>query len=84
VIACGNQKTDRGGIQASAAHAWAIVIMDVERGLGFEPTGHEFEKVGYYIESGWRKPASFYSSRSRAASAERSPSRSISTRSSTP
>jgi superfamily II DNA or RNA helicase len=40
--------------QASAARARAIV-MDVERGLGFEPTDREFEKLGYDIES--RVPA---------------------------
>jgi hypothetical protein len=36
--------------QASAARARAIV-MEVERGLGFEPTDREFEKLGYDIES---------------------------------
>ena len=36
--------------QASAERARAIV-MDVERGLGFEPTDREFEKLGYDIES---------------------------------
>jgi len=36
--------------QASAARARAIV-MDVERGLGFEPTDRETEKLGYDIES---------------------------------
>ena len=36
--------------QIAAAHARAIV-MDVERGLGFEPTDREFEKLGYDIES---------------------------------
>jgi SNF2 family DNA or RNA helicase len=36
--------------QASAARARAIV-MEVERGLGFEPTDREFEKIGYDIES---------------------------------
>ena len=36
--------------QASAARARAIV-MDVERGLGFEPTDREFEKLGYDVES---------------------------------
>ena len=40
--------------QASAARARAIV-MTVERGLGFEPTDREFEKLGYDIES--RVPA---------------------------
>ncbi len=34
----------------SAARARAIV-MEVERGLGFEPTDREFEKLGYDIES---------------------------------
>ena len=36
--------------QASAARARAIV-MDVERGLGFEPEDREFERLGYDIES---------------------------------
>lgn len=36
--------------QASAARARAI-IMDMERGLGFEPTDREFERLGYDIES---------------------------------
>jgi SNF2 family DNA or RNA helicase len=36
--------------QISAAHARAIV-MDIERGLGFDPTDREFEKLGYDIES---------------------------------
>ena len=36
--------------QASAARARAV-IMEVERGLGFEPTDREFEKLGYDIES---------------------------------
>ena len=36
--------------QASAARARAV-IMDVERGLGFEPTDREFERLGYDIES---------------------------------
>jgi hypothetical protein len=36
--------------QAAAARARAIV-MEVERGLGFEPTDREFEKLGYDIES---------------------------------
>ncbi len=36
--------------QASAARARAVV-MAVERGLGFEPTDREFEKLGYDIES---------------------------------
>ncbi len=36
--------------QASAAKARAAV-MEVERGLGFEPTDREFEKLGYDIES---------------------------------
>ena len=41
--------------QAAAARARQIV-MDVERGLGYEPTDREFEKRGYDIES--RDPAS--------------------------
>ena len=36
--------------QAIAARARSIV-MDVERGLGFEPTDREFERLGYDIES---------------------------------
>ncbi|MBI3104362.1 MAG: DUF3883 domain-containing protein, partial [Candidatus Rokubacteria bacterium] len=36
--------------QASAARARAIV-MDIERGLGFEPTDREYERLGYDIES---------------------------------
>ncbi|MDP3938596.1 MAG: DUF3883 domain-containing protein, partial [Deltaproteobacteria bacterium] len=36
--------------QASAARARAIV-MEIERGLGFEPTDREHEKLGYDIES---------------------------------
>jgi SNF2 family DNA or RNA helicase len=36
--------------QASAARARAIV-MEIERGLGFEPTDREFDKLGYDIES---------------------------------
>ena len=36
--------------QASAARARAAV-MEVERGLGFEPVDREFEKLGYDIES---------------------------------
>ena len=36
--------------QASAARARAV-IMDIERGLGFEPIDREFEKLGYDIES---------------------------------
>src|SRR5258706_9550370 len=36
--------------QASAARARAIV-MEIERGLGFEPTDREFERLGYDIES---------------------------------
>ena len=36
--------------QASAARARAIV-MEVERGLGFDPVDREFEKLGYDIES---------------------------------
>jgi len=36
--------------QISAARARAIV-MDIERGLGFDPTDREFDKLGYDIES---------------------------------
>ncbi|WP_018989141.1 helicase-related protein [Aromatoleum toluclasticum] len=39
-----------GDTQASAARARSI-IMDIERGLGFDPTDREFEKLGYDIES---------------------------------
>jgi hypothetical protein len=41
---------DAPDTQASAARARAI-IMDVERGLGFDPTDREVEKLGYDIES---------------------------------
>lgn len=36
--------------QISAARARAV-IMEIERGLGFDPTDREFEKLGYDIES---------------------------------
>jgi superfamily II DNA or RNA helicase len=36
--------------QAAAARA-RTAVMEVERGLGFEPTDREFEKLGYDIES---------------------------------
>ena len=36
--------------QASAARARALV-MEIERGLGFDPTDREFERLGYDIES---------------------------------
>ena len=36
--------------KAAAARARAI-IMDIERGLGFNPIDREFEKLGYDIES---------------------------------
>ena len=36
--------------QASATRARAIV-MEIERGLGFDPIDREFEKLGYDIES---------------------------------
>jgi SNF2 family DNA or RNA helicase len=39
-----------GDTQAAAARARAIV-MEVERGLGFEPVDRETEKVGYDVES---------------------------------
>ena len=45
-----DDKMDVTDTQAIAAHARAIV-MDVERGLGFEPTDREFDKLGYDIES---------------------------------
>lgn len=37
-------------IPAAAAKARAVV-MEIERGLGYEPTDREFEKLGYDIES---------------------------------
>ena len=43
-----------GNKQASPARARAAV-MEVERGLGFEPTDREFEQLGYDIESLDRK-----------------------------
>jgi hypothetical protein len=46
----GTEPTHPIDTQASAARARAIV-MEVERGLGFEPTDREFEKLGYDIES---------------------------------
>ena len=57
-----HQMTGRGPVaatgpvntQASAARARAAV-MEIERGLGFEPIDREFEKLGYDIES--RVPA---------------------------
>ena len=42
--------TKRVDTQAAAARARAT-IMEIERGLGFEPTDREFEKLGYDIES---------------------------------
>jgi len=36
--------------QAAAARARQI-IMEIERGLGFDPTDREFDKLGYDIES---------------------------------
>jgi len=44
------QSTAPMDTQASAARARAV-IMDIERGLGFEPIDREFEKLGYDIES---------------------------------
>ena len=44
------QTFSTGDTQAAAARARAIV-MDIERGLGFEPADREFEKLGYDIES---------------------------------
>jgi hypothetical protein len=46
----GTEPTHPIDTQASAARARAIV-MAVERGLGFDPTDREFEKLGYDIES---------------------------------
>ena len=42
--------TESRDTQAAAARARQIV-MEVERGLGFEPTDRELEKLGYDIES---------------------------------
>ena len=42
--------TTTADTQAAAARARAIV-MDKERGLGYEPTDREFDKLGYDIES---------------------------------
>jgi SNF2 family DNA or RNA helicase len=57
--------------QAIAARARGIV-MDVERGLGFEPTDREFEQLGYDVES--RVPGTgklrFLEVKGRAAGAE--------------
>ena len=39
-----------GDNQAAAARA-RVVVMDIERNLGFDPTDREFEKLGYDIES---------------------------------
>jgi hypothetical protein len=36
--------------QASAVRA-RVIVMDIERGLGFDPTDREFDKLGYDIES---------------------------------
>ena len=49
--------------QESAARARAAV-MDVERGLGFEPTDRELEKLGYDIESRvtWHRQAALHRS----------------------
>ena len=61
--------------QEVAARARAIV-MEVERGLGYEPTDREFDRLGYDIES--RMPdtrGGCASLRSRAAQAEQRPSR---------
>ncbi len=46
----GAQTQTPADTQASAARARAVV-MEVERGLGFEPWDREFEKLGYDIES---------------------------------
>lgn len=42
--------TDPQDIQTSAARA-PVIVLDVERQLGFEPTDRELEKLGYDIES---------------------------------
>ena len=58
--------------------------METERTLGFDPTDRETEKLGYDIENRIPgTPAGCASSRSRAASTERTPSPSPATRSST-
>ena len=44
------QATTPVDTQASAARARAVV-MDIERGLGFDPTDRELEKLGYDVES---------------------------------
>ncbi|MDT9547432.1 MAG: helicase-related protein [Chlorobium phaeovibrioides] len=52
-IIAGRINLDQGhpvDTQASAARARAV-IMDIEMGLGFEPTDKEVEKLGYDIES---------------------------------
>ena len=45
-------RTASSPVDTQASAAWAReIIMDVERGLGFEPVDREFEKLGYDIES---------------------------------
>ena len=46
------RREDKGvtDTQAIAARA-RVIVMDVERGLGFDPTDREFDKLGYDIES---------------------------------
>ena len=57
--------------------------MKTECTLGFDPTDRETEKLGYDIESRIPGTGRLRSSRSRAASTARTPSRSPATRSST-
>jgi hypothetical protein len=55
---------------AVAARARAIV-MDIERGLGFEPRDVEFERLGYDIESrAWNGPLRFIEVKGRVSGAD--------------
>lgn len=69
--------------QAAAARARAI-IMDIERGLGYEPVDREIEKLGYDIEVAFPEPESCAFLRSKAASPAPPRSPSPATKSSTP
>jgi hypothetical protein len=44
-------RTDAADTQAAAAAAARAIVMEVERGLGYEPVDREAEKLGYDIES---------------------------------
>ena len=44
-------ETDTAGGYSSCGGRARAIVMDIERGLGFEPTDREFEKLGYDIES---------------------------------